>query len=60
LNRPELESLAARSDVERLTESYRREQAQETVAQGREIEELHQTGRGLIINFDLKKCCYNR
>lgn len=54
LNREDLRKLAERTDIEKLTGVYRREQAEETVEVGRRREEMQVEARQLIFNFDLR------
>ena len=52
LNDAELKKLAERSDIEKLTESYRREQAIATVESATKTQELINKERQIYMNFD--------
>jgi len=52
LGREDLASLAARTDVDRLVEANKREQAESTVRQAERIEGLQAQQKSITINFD--------
>jgi DNA-binding transcriptional MerR regulator len=53
MNDQELNKLAARSDIEKLTESYRKGQAESTVDEAKKIADLKTQAQNVYINFDL-------